>query len=77
LCSLGVLVWECFTGQVPYEDVEGFPEKLMKNGCFLPKLPPTTPLEIRRMFKRTQEKEPSKRPTFEKIQQILQKLVDS
>jgi len=76
--SFGVFMWELCTGSIPYQgiDLMALISKIGAEGSFLSDLPPMIPIEIRTLFKETQQYLPEKRPSFAQIHEILQRKLE-
>lgn len=70
--SFGVLVWEILTGQIPYKQIE---QHTIEYGIVMNKLklpiPSTCPYELRELIELCWNLNPSDRPTFDQIIDLL------
>jgi hypothetical protein len=70
----GVLMWEIFTTNIPYQGVpiDTLVIRLSSEGSFLGRLPITSPVEIRKLFEQTQDLSPKMRPKLSYMITILE-----
>jgi len=72
--SFGVVMWELFTKQVPFQDMNTFEIPMAVIKGERPPIPKDCPKEYYKLMQLCWHKKPSKRPTFPKIVKTLLKL---
>jgi serine/threonine protein kinase len=66
--SFGIVLWEIYSGQVPYEGMQQIQTGLgVLNKNLRPKIPHACPKPIANLIKQCWDKDPKKRPSFETI----------
>ena len=75
--SFGVLLWECLTGEIPYQ---GFNQMQVAFGIAMQKyslpIPSTCPEEFSRLMKSCWQSEPDDRPSFLDLYEQMQTIIE-
>jgi serine/threonine protein kinase len=72
--SFGVVMWELYTKQVPFQDLNTFEIPIAVIKGERPAIPKECPKEYAKLMQSCWHKKPAKRPTFQKIVKSLLKL---
>jgi serine/threonine protein kinase len=70
--SFGIVLWELLTSRIPFDgyDVAQLPTLVVNEGL-RPEIPADTPLELAALMTSCWQDDPSRRPTFQQISQLL------
>lgn len=72
--SFGIVMWELYTKQIPFQDLNTFEIPIAVIKGDRPAIPKDCPKEYAKIMQLCWHKKPSKRPTFQKIVKSLMKL---
>jgi len=74
--SFAICVWEIYTGEEPYLDIEDWDMLIREvaNGSKRPKIPSTCPSDISSLIKACWDKEPKRRPNFGQLISTLERI---
>lgn len=74
--SLGIVLWEMLTGEVPFAELSEFAVVSQVVAGARPKVPPGLPVALRRLLRAMWHRKPSRRPTAAQVCQLLRRLLN-
>lgn len=75
--SFGIVLWELYTKQVPFDNISTFEIPVAVIRGDRPPIPKDCPKDYCKLMKECWNKKPSKRPTFSKVVKTLTKILKS